>query len=405
MKNVHTFSVLLLTLASALLAFPDFGLVGYASINGGVSGGKGGTSRTISTIEELVEWGKSREKNTEPEIVIIKGKISGSGENTLITIKKGANITIESDGTGELFGVGLNIRDYDNVIVRNLKIHEVLYPDDALTLDNVQGGWVDHCELHSKIGPGITVDTYDGLLDIKNGSSAITISWCYLHDHMKCSLIGHTDNTKQKDTDSKIRVTYHHNYFANTDGRNPSLRFGAVHMFNNYFYNISDYGLAARDGAHAKVENCHFENVTLPLTTDKFPVDDFPNGFICQSGNIFTGTCGENNISQSDCEFWEQTSNLPYDYTLDDVHTVKDTVKKYAGIIKDVVSSSDPCRSIPRLNSQNNTNKKVIVQANGLPMFIGKQFDLSGKLLNSERVSHRLTAPGIIVLRTRPEKQ
>ena len=61
MKNVHTFSVLLLTLASALLAFPDFGLVGYASINGGVSGGKGGTSRTISTIEELVN-GKIRRK-------------------------------------------------------------------------------------------------------------------------------------------------------------------------------------------------------------------------------------------------------------------------------------------------------------------------------------------------------
>jgi hypothetical protein len=101
----------------------------------------------------------------------------------------------------------------------------------------------------------------------------------------------------------------------------------------------------------------------------------------------------------------EQTSNLPYDYTLDDVHTVKDTVKKYAGIIKDVVSSSDPCRSIPRLNSQNNTNKKVIVQANGLPMFIGKQFDLSGKLLNSERVSHRYNCTRKIVLRTRPEKQ
>jgi len=407
MKKVHILSVIsvfLLLLASSLLASPDFSLTGYASVNGGVSGGEGGTVRTIGTLEELVEWGKSREKNTEPEIVTIKGKISSFGENTLITIKKGSNITIEGDGTGELFGVGLNIRDYNNVIVRNLKIHEILYPEDALTLDNVQGGWVDHCELHSKIGPGITVDTYDGLLDIKNGSSAITISWCYLHDHMKCSLIGHTDNINQKETDSKIRVTYHHNYFANTDGRNPSLRFGAVHMFNNYFYNISDYGLAARDGAHAKVENCCFENVKLPLTTDKFPVDDLPNGFICQSGNIFTGSCGDNNISQSGCDFWEQTSNLNYSYTLDDVYKVKDTVKKYAGVVKETVPTN-PILSISRFGSHNKMNRKIIIQDNSQLIFVGKQFDLSGKLLNSDGLSNRFLAPGVTILRNTPEKR
>ena len=406
MTKVQTLSLIsafILSSVSSICASPDFSLSGYASVNGGVSGGKGGTSRIIETIEELVEWGKSREKNTEPEIVIIKGKISSSGEKTLITLKKGANITIEGDGTGELFGVGLNIRDYDNVIVRNLKIHEVLYPDDALTLDNVQGGWVDHCELHSKIGPGITVDTYDGLLDIKNGSSAITISWCYLHDHMKCSLVGHTDNIKQKETDSKIRVTYHHNYFANTDGRNPSLRFGAVHMFNNYYYSISDYALAARDGAHAKVESCHFEDVKLPLTTDKFPVDDLPNGFICQSGNIFTGSCGENKISQSGCDFWEQTSNLNYSYTLDNVHTVKDTVKKYAGVLKEMVSTV-PIRFISRFDSQDKTSKSVNIPGNSILMFTGMQFDLNGKLLNSSKISDRFIAPRITILRGRSEE-
>jgi pectate lyase len=150
---------------------------------------------------------------------------------------------------------------------------------------------------------------------------------------MKCSLIGHTDNTGQQATDALIRVTYHHNWFSYTDGRNPSLRFGAIHMFNNYFEEITDYGLAARDGGHAKMENNHYNNVLLPMSTDKFPVSGLPNGYICETGNIFTGTCGANVISQTGCDFWT-SSTLPYKYTLDAVSTVAATVKANTGVGK-----------------------------------------------------------------------
>ncbi len=381
-----------------VIGSPDFSMIGYATTNGGTTGGAGGATKIISTLQQLVDWGARREKNENPEIVTISGKITGSGATTLITIKNGANITIQGSGaTGELSGVGLNIRDYTNVIVKNLKIHEVLYPDDALTLDNVQRGWVDHCELHSKIGDGITVDTYDGLLDIKKGSSAITISWCYLHDHMKCSLIGHTDNTDQQAVDSKIRVTYHHNYFVTTDGRNPSLRFGAVHMFNNYYGTITDYGLASRDGAHAKVENCHYENVKLPLSTDKFPVDGLPNGFICQSGNIFTGTCGENVISQTGCDFWN-TSTLPYSYTLDPVNMVKATVQQFAGLGNNPPVAVDPVSRVPRTLVQQRSIMSVRLKIAGLPLPAGDLFDLSGKVLTRGTLTRQIVGTGIVLV-------
>ena len=315
-------------------AAPDFKLIGYGAVSGdGVStttGGAGGKVVVVRTLAELQAWASDREKNTTPEILQINGKIAASS-SALITIKNGANITFEGVGkTGELQNVGLNIRDYVNVIVRNLTIHEVLYPNDALTLDNVQHAWVDRCELYSRIGEGIGVDTYDGLLDIKKGSSYVTISWNYLHHHMKCSLIGHTDNTGQREEDSKIRVTYHHNWFSNTDGRNPSLRFGAAHMFNNYFDNITDYGIAARDGAHAKLENNVYHNVKLPMSTDKFPVDGLPNGYICETGNVLSGTTGAKVISQTGCEFWN-ASTLPYAYSLDAANAVEALVKQYAG--------------------------------------------------------------------------
>ncbi|MBN1759680.1 MAG: hypothetical protein JW863_15235 [Chitinispirillaceae bacterium] len=381
-----------------VFAAPDFSMIGYATTNGGTTGGAGGATKTISTLQQLVDWGASREKNTNAEVITISGRIQGSGDNTLITIKNGANITIQGNGTsGELVGVGLNIRDYTNVIVKNLKIHEVAYPDDALTLDNVQRGWVDHCELHSKIGDGITMDTYDGLLDIKKGASAITISWCYLHDHMKCSLIGHTNNTGQQEADSKIRVTYHHNFFVNTDGRNPSLRFGAVHMFNNYYGNITDYGLAARVGAHAKVENCHYENVKLPMSTDNFPVDGLPNGYICESGNIFTGTCGENVISQTGCDFWN-SSTLPYKYTLDPVNTVKSTVQQHAGFGNNPPVAIDPV-AISMHRISNNSGVSVRIRCNGnsrLPQ--GTLFDLTGRALLREQVLKG--RQGVLIVKT-----
>jgi pectate lyase len=234
---------------------------------------------------------------------------------------------------GELQNIGLNIRDYQNVIVRNLKIHEVLYPNDALTIDACLHVWVDHCELYSKIGSGITVDTYDGLLDIKNGSRYVTVSWNYLHHHMKCMLYGHTDNTGNQATDTQMRITLHHNWVSNTDGRNPSLRYGALHMFNNYFEEISDYGLAARDGAHVKSENNHYNNVLLSMSTDKFPVSGLPNGYICQSGNSLTGTTGAAVISQTGCDFWT-SSTLPYSYTLDAVGNVAALVKANTGVGK-----------------------------------------------------------------------
>lgn len=322
-------------------------MIGFATVPGdGIStttGGEGGNVITISNLAELEAWAASREDNYNAEIVYIDGRISSSS-STLVTIKRGANISILGLGsTAELQNIGLNIRDYNNVIVRNIKIREVLYPNDALTIDGCSHVWVDHCELHSKIGDGIGVDTYDGLLDIKKGSRYVTVSWNYLHDHMKCSLIGHTNSSSQQATDSQMRITYHHNYFKNTDGRNPSIRYGAIHMFNNYFDGIGDYGLAARVGAHALVEGCHYNNVKLPMSTDKFPVDGMPNGYICESANLFTGSTGDVVISQTGCDWWN-SSTLPYDYSVDDVNTVASNVPANVGVGKISVLSSTAAR-------------------------------------------------------------
>ncbi|MBN1309673.1 MAG: hypothetical protein JXA18_17260 [Chitinispirillaceae bacterium] len=384
---------------------PNFNMIGYATTGGGTTGGGSGSGKSISSLSALQSWAEGREKNTSAEVITISGRISGSA---LITIKNGENITIQGSGSSsELVGVGLNIRDYDNVIVKNLKIREVEYPDDALTLDNVQQGWVDHCELHSKNGPEIEKDTYDGLLDIKKGSSGITISWCYLHDHRKCSLVGHTDNLGQQEEDSRIRVTYHHNYFVNTEGRNPSLRYGAAHLFNNYYGNITDYGLAARNGGHAKVENCHYDNVKLPMSTDKFmdpssDAGDKIGGFICQSGNLFTN-CGANVISQTGCDFWN-SSTLPYSYTLDDVTTVRETVQRHAGFGNNPTAVIDADEAVPTAGMREPSIHSVHVTGTRSPLPRGVLYDIRGKKMSRRTPAVRYGAQGVVIVKTAREK-
>jgi pectate lyase len=403
MKNTHvSFVGAMMTCLAVTFAYSQ--MIGFATVSGGTTGGAGGSTVTISSVDQLVTWAASREKNTTPQIVQISGKIVG-GSTTTVTIKNGGNITIQGVGsTGELSGVGLNIRDYTNVIVKNIKIHEIPYPDDALTLDNVQHAWVDHCELYSKIGAGITVDTYDGLLDIKKGAAFITISWCRLHDHMKCSLIGHTDNTGQQAMDSQIRVTYHHNWFYKTNSRNPSLRFGAVHMFNNIYEDIGDYGLAARDGGHVKAENCHYNNVVLPMSTDEFPVDGLPNGYICQTGNTFTGTCGANVISQTGCDFWNSTT-LPYTYTLDPVASLETIVKPNSGvpgssILVSIDNSGYNAPSISKVIAGKSMVVRTSVELGGKNIQSnGEVFDIYGRKISSSVLQNRFKANGIFIVK------
>ena len=316
---------------------PDFSMIGYAAVNGNgvetTTGGKNGKITVVENLAQLISWGASREDNYSAETLIIKGKIEAESTE-VITIKRGKDISILGDsnsngGFAELKNISLNIRDYSNVIVRNLKIHEVLYPNDDLTIDGCHHVWIDHCEFHSLVGNGIGYDTYDGLLDIKKGSYKVTVSWCYFHDHMKTVLIGHSDNNG--DQDVNLEVTMHHNWFSNTDGRNPSLRFGKIHYFNNYLENIGDYGFAVRNGAHAKIENCHFENVKLPVASDKFT----GHGFACVSGCIYSGSTNEADneiLPPFDCEFWE--TQIPYDYQLENTNTVSISVKEYAGVGK-----------------------------------------------------------------------
>ena len=315
-------------------ATPDFSLVGFATQNGGTTGGAGGRTVTAATLEELTKYAKSN----DPLIIRISGKISAGAQGASINVK--SNKTLLGVGaTGFLEGVGLNISGQKNIIVQNLKLtmstvtntytndegrqQVALNDGDCITIQNGSTNvWVDHCELFN-LDPVAqpNQDLYDGLIDAKGNSAYITISWCYFHDHHKCHLIGSSD----KD-DADRKVTFHHNYYYNITERVPVYRFGTGHVFNNYYQHVYGTGVNSRMGACLKVEKNYFEDTKDPITTK----NSAQPGKWDASDNYFTA-CKGNQPTTSTC-----TLTLPYIYTnvVTKTAEVKAVVTQWAGVGK-----------------------------------------------------------------------
>lgn len=296
---------------------PTTGLVGWATQNGGTTGGAGGGTVTVSDPTALANAVAGDTATT----VRVNGAFTCATE-----IRVGSNKTVIGVGSSAgLTGCGLNLRDARNIIIRNLKIAKVragVGNGDAIHLDNSTNVWIDHNDLSSDTTSG--TDYYDGLLDITHGSNFVTVSWNRLHDHVKCSLVGHSDSNSGEDT-GKLKVTYHHNAFSNCFQRNPRVRFGnPVHVFNNYYVNTANpsysYGIATTCGAGVLVEGNSFENMTDPTHVGE---GSSPAGNLVERNNLY--------VNSGTPQTAGSVAAVPYAYTLDAASTVKSTVTAGAG--------------------------------------------------------------------------
>jgi pectate lyase len=298
---------------------PDFKLVGFATLNGGTTGGAGGPAVTANTGTAL----QAALNIDGPRIIYINSKITPSNSTGLskIDVKNVSNISIIGVGTSAEFeGIGMKIRYASNIIVRNVKIHHVdIGEKDCIGIEGPANNiWIDHCELYNTL-EGVNKDYYDGLLDAKADSAYMTFSWNYLHDSWKSSLVGFSDSDN---FDRKI--TYHHNYFKNCNSRLPSYRFGTGHIFNNYYLDVPTSGINTRMGAKLRIENNHFERVLNPITS----LDSPSIGYWDVTDNIFIA-CTGNQPTTSNGSF-----TPPYSYSLTPVNSVKTMITQYAGVGK-----------------------------------------------------------------------
>jgi pectate lyase len=243
----------LVFLPSFLSAFDGFGR--YAT------GGAGGTTVAVTTAADFTTYATS----ASAYIINVSGTIV-LGNNIFVA----SNKTIQGIDSGATINGDLWIGNGSrNVVVRYLTITNPLGVGDGDGVTIINGAMnivVDHCTF---------VDCADGELDITNGSDSVTVSWCrfrYVNQttHRNVNLVGSSD-TRTSDL-GYLHVTFHHCWYDQLcTERMPSVRFGRVHVYNNYFAAAgNNYCVRTRLFAECRVENNYFENVQNPwelLTT------------------------------------------------------------------------------------------------------------------------------------------
>lgn len=143
------------------------GPIGYASQNGGTTGGAGGSSITVKSYDELVK----AVKDDTAALVYIEGTIEGSKK-----IRVGSNKSIlGKDSSSKLIGAGFLVKEAKNVIIQNLGFSKI-YQDggDGIAVQKSTNVWIDHCDLSSDLDHG--KDYYDGLADFSHAADYITVS-------------------------------------------------------------------------------------------------------------------------------------------------------------------------------------------------------------------------------------
>ncbi|KAL4920684.1 pectate lyase A [Aspergillus aurantiobrunneus] len=248
----------------------DDAAFGYASLNGGTTGGAGGATTTVASYAEFT----AAVQGDEPKVVIVSGPITETADQAEV----GSNTSIlGADSSAVLDGFGLVLKEVENVIIRNLGVKNVLADNgDAIGAEYSTNIWVDHVDVSSDRDHD--KDYYDGLLDFKRASDYITVSNSYIHDHWKASLVGHSDSNEDEDS-GKLHITYANNFWQNLNSRGPSFRFGTGHIYNNYYENVSD-GINTRLGAQLLVES----NVWVDGKKALYSTDE---GYAVQRDNNF----------------------------------------------------------------------------------------------------------------------
>ncbi|XP_022635261.1 pectate lyase-like [Vigna radiata var. radiata] len=153
-------------------------------------------------------------------------------------------------------GAGLTMQFVNNVIIHGLKIHQIKSTSggmirdswdhvgirtradgDAISIFGSSNIWIDHISL---------ADCEDGLVDIIQGSTAITISNCHMTKHNDVMLFGASD-TFSGDKIMQVTVAFNH-FGQGLIQRMPRCRWGFFHVLNNDYTHWLMYAIGGSSG-------------------------------------------------------------------------------------------------------------------------------------------------------------
>ncbi len=284
----------------------------------GVTGGAGGATVTATNATQF----KSYVESYSTYIVEVSGTINLGSVGGAVEIR--SNKTIRGINSSSTIIGRLRFQDdASNIIIERLNITNPYAGDayDGISVkDRITNVFITHCTVY---------DCGDGCIDITEASDYVTISWCKFYyenppapDHRFVNLIGAGD-TAYGDR-GKLHVTFHHNWWSTLcHERMPRVRFGRVHIYNNY-YDCPGNMYCASSGVEAEclIENNYFNRVDDPYYIN---ITIPPDGKIRASGNTFVNCTGIIYPGEDD------VFTPPYSYSLDDAIIVPSIVQLGAG--------------------------------------------------------------------------
>jgi pectate lyase len=318
---------------------PADAVIGWASVSGGTQGGGMATPTMVTSFDAL----KSGAAGTQAATLWIKGSITGD-------LTLGSNKTLIGLCGAEFHG-HVELSGSSNVIIRNLKIVGYGVGDcskdptydasvgcssgqDAMSIQkSAHNIWIDHCDIS---------DGTDGNLDITNAADNVTVSWTKFHytprtdnagndstgaeGHRFSNLVGGTDSPSTDDAHT-LNVTWHHDWWAdNVVERQPRVRFGKNHLFNNLWTSTqSNYCVRAGKQAQVWVEKGVFFGVKSPLQFNS--TSDQGTANITSTDNVFTNTSGDMATGGGG----PALTSVPYQYTPDPAQGLEQAIRNGAG--------------------------------------------------------------------------
>lgn len=279
------------------------------------TGGSGGSDITVTTASAF----KTAAESSEAQVITVSGMLYFGSS----TVSINSNKTIIGTDSNSGISGNLVISKKSNVIVQNLNITNPsgIGTGDGLEISGSTKVFVTKCTF---------TDCKDGMLDVVRASDNVTVSWCrfrYVNQtvHNFSNLIGNGDSATGDR--GKLHVTMHHNWYdVGVTDRQPRVRFGYVHCYNNYYGSNSDtYTVGVGNEAHILLENNYFENQGDPWR-DFRSSGSISYQLTWNSGNVFVNSPLPTWASNSSSTF-----SRPYSYPLLTGADIKNLVTGGAG--------------------------------------------------------------------------
>lgn len=241
---------------------------GWAAQQGGTRGGALASPAHVYTVTDRAQLVAALEASAPARIVRVAATIDMSegrpfrdhdeqARRGAVRIPSNTTLLGVAPGAG-FVNASLIVAGVEQVIVRHLAIRNPcdVAPQwdpqdgakgnwnsefDGITVRDARHVWIDHNSFtdapdtddRAPVENGKRKQCHDGALDITQGSDLVSVTYNHFAHHEKNMLIGAGD--RFTNDQGRLRITLKGNLFEHVAERAPRVRYGQVHLLNNYY--------------------------------------------------------------------------------------------------------------------------------------------------------------------------